>query len=125
VTTACALVVAAFGLAATSGISSCRRPPNTGVGTHADAGVATDRPARYSALGAGHLLRDVSSDGRFITLEDGSRWEVIPRDQFTSVEWQPPAAMAVRTTRGEDGFDYEVVNTNDDEGVLAKFLPKQ
>jgi hypothetical protein len=122
VNTACALVVA-FGLA-TSGVSSCRRPPATGVGTHADAGAATDRTPSYSALGAGHLLRDVSGDGRFVTLEDGSRWEVIPRDQFTSAEWQPTAAMAVRTTRGEDGFQYELVNTNDDEGVLAKFLPK-
>ena len=121
-TTACALVLA-FGLAATSGISSCRRPPATGVGTHADTGAA-DRTPAYSALGGGHLLRDVSDDGRFVTLEDGSRWEVIPRDQFTSADWQPPAAMAVRTTRGEDGFNYELVNTNDDEGVMAKFLPK-
>ena len=119
---ACALVVAAFGLAATSGVSTCRRPPDTGVA--ARAGAAADRTPAYAALGAGHLLRDVSGDGRFITLEDGSRWEVIPRDQFTSAEWQPSAAMAVRTTRGEDGFDYEVVNTNDDEGVLAKFLPQ-
>jgi hypothetical protein len=123
VTTACALLVALW--LATSGVSSCRRPHPTGVGTHADAGATTDRTAAYSALGAGHLLRDVSGDGRFVTLEDGSRWEVIPRDQFTSAEWQPTAAMAVRTTRGEDGFQYELVNTNDDEGVLAKFLPKQ
>jgi len=122
VTTACALVVAAFGLAATPGISSCRRPPDAGVGTHA--GAAAQQPAAYSALGSGHLLREVSGDGRFVTLEDGSRWEVIARDQFTTAEWQPPVAMAVRTTRGEDGFTYELVNTNDDEGVLARFLPK-
>jgi hypothetical protein len=123
VTTVCALVVAAFGLAATPGISSCRRPPDTGVRTHA--GAAAQRPAAYSALGSGHLLREVSGDGRFVTLEDGSRWEVIGRDQFTSADWQPPVAMAVRTTRGEDGFTYELVNTNDDEGVLARFLPKE
>jgi hypothetical protein len=119
---ACALVVAAFGFAATSGVSTCRRPPNTGVA--APAGAAADRPPAYSALGAGHLLRDVSADGRFITLEDGSRWEVIPQERFTSAEWEPLASMAVRTARGENGFDYELVNTNDDEGVLAKFLPK-
>jgi hypothetical protein len=124
VTAACVLIVAAFGLAATSGISSCRRPPATDAGTHADAGAADDRTPAYSALGGGHLLREVSDDGRFVTLEDGSRWEVVPRDQFTSAEWQPSAAMAVRTTRGEDGFNYELVNTNDDEGVMAKFLPK-
>jgi hypothetical protein len=42
VTTACAVVVAAFGLVATSGTPSWR-PPTTGVGTHADAGAANDR----------------------------------------------------------------------------------
>jgi hypothetical protein len=79
---------------------------------------------RYEATGGGHLLRAMIDDGRYLTLEDGSRWEVIPNDWFRSADWQPEAAITVRVARGEDGFDYQLVNTTDDEGVLAKLLPK-
>ena len=79
-------------------------------------------PAAYDALGSGHLLRGVSDDGRFLTLEDGSRWEVHPRDRFRTLDWAVDASIAVSTTRVDDGYGYEIVNTNDDEGVLARFV---
>lgn len=79
----------------------------------------------YAALGSGHLLRDVSRDGRYIVLEDGSRWEVHPRDWYQTVSWEPSANMTVRTARGDAGFDYELVNTTSDEGALAKYAPKK
>ena len=109
------LVVAAFGFAAASGTSTCRRQP-----PHTEPAPA---PA-YAALGSGHLLREVSGDGRYITLEDGSSWEVLPSDQFESADWQPLASMTVRSARGENGFNYQLVNTTDDEGVMAKFIPR-
>jgi hypothetical protein len=116
---ASALVSAAIGCAAVAGGPACRHQPPA---------AASDRAqppaAGYTAFGSGHLLRNVSDDGKYITLEDGSRWEVIPRDQFQSAEWQPQAGMTVRMARGEDGFNYELVNTTDDEGVMAKFIPK-
>jgi hypothetical protein len=77
----------------------------------------------YDALGSGHLLRRVTDDGRFVTLEDGSRWEVHPRDRFQTVDWEVNASMTVRTTRGDGGYDYELVNTQVDEGALAKVAP--
>jgi hypothetical protein len=80
---------------------------------------------RYAALGSGHLLREVSADGRYLMLEDGSRWEIHPRDRFQTVDWERDASISVRTTRPEDGFDHEIVNTQVDEGVLAKFVPKR
>jgi hypothetical protein len=79
-------------------------------------------PLSYEATGGGHLLRSVTDEGRYVTLEDGSRWEVIQEERFTSVDWQPQAAMTVSIVRGKDGFGYQLVNTNDDEGVLAKLL---
>ena len=114
---ALALVVAAFGFAAASGTSTCRRQP-----PHTEPAPAP-APA-YAALGSGHLLREVSGDGRYITLEDGSSWEVLPSDQFESADWQPLASMTVRSARGENGFNYQLVNTTDDEGVMAKFIPR-
>ena len=79
----------------------------------------------YSALGSGHLLREVAPDGRYVVLEDGSTWEIHPRDRFQTADWEPNASMAVRTTRSEDGFGFEVVNTTTDEGALARLAPRR
>ena len=88
--------------------------------------VKTAAPVEtYAALGGGHLLREVSRDGRYIVLEDGSRWEVHPRDWYQTVSWELSANMTVRTARGDGGFDYELVNTTSDEGALAKYAPKK
>lgn len=110
-------VVVALGVAAASGTSACRRQPPETVPAPVQA------PA-YTAFGSGHLLREVSDGGRYLTLEDGSRWEVLPSDQFQTTDWQPQASMTVRVARGERGFNYELINTTDDEGVLVKFIPK-
>ena len=79
----------------------------------------------YAALGSGHLLREVSSDGRFVTLEDGSRWEVHPRDRFQTQDWEVNASLTVRTARADEGYAYEIVNTQADEGALARFAPRR
>jgi hypothetical protein len=78
----------------------------------------------YTALGGGHLLRSVSEDGRYVTLEDGSLWEIEPSVRFQTAEWQPQAPISVRTGRGMDGYTYEIVNTQDDEGAMARFIPR-
>lgn len=79
----------------------------------------------YVALGSGHLLREVTRDGRFLTLEDGSRWEIHPRDRFQTADWEANASISVRTTRAEDGYSYEIVNSQSDEGALARFSPRR
>ncbi|MBZ5556438.1 MAG: hypothetical protein LAO77_04100 [Acidobacteriia bacterium] len=81
--------------------------------------------AVYTALGGGHLLRSVTEEGRFVTLEDGSVWEIEPGVRFQTMDWQPQAPITVRTTRGIDGYTYEIVNTQDDEGAMAKYLPRR
>jgi hypothetical protein len=79
----------------------------------------------YAALGGGHLLREVSDDGHYVMLEDGSRWEIHPRDRFQTQDWERNASLTLRTTRAEDGYAYEIVNTQTDEGALARFVPKR
>ena len=117
---ASALVSAAIGCAAAAGAAACRHQPLTTA-----AGRTTTAVPGYTAFGSGHLLRAVSADGKYLTLEDGSRWEVLASDQFNSAEWQPDASMTVRPVRDpEHGFNYELLNTTDDEGVMAKFIPK-
>ena len=87
--------------------------------------ATASRANTYAALGGGHLLRQVTRDGRYVTLEDGSEWEIHPRDRFQAAEWEADAPMTVRTTRAEDGFEYEIVNTQADEGALARPLPRR
>lgn len=79
----------------------------------------------YNALGGGHRLREVTRDGRYVTLEDGSRWEIHPRDRFQTEDWETDTSLTVRTTRAEDGYGYEIVNTQTDEGALARFVPRR
>jgi hypothetical protein len=79
----------------------------------------------YAAFGGGHLLRSVSDEGRYVTLEDGSVWEIEPSVRFQTAEWQPQAPITVRTGRGEDGYTYEIVNTQDDEGAMAKYVARR
>ena len=78
----------------------------------------------YAALGSGHLLRAVAGNGRYVTLEDGSRWEIHPRDRFRTIDWEADSGISVRTTRGEDGYAYEIVNTTDDDGALARLISR-
>ena len=84
---------------------------------------AAPAAARYDAPGSGHLLREVAENGRFITLEDGSHWEIHPRDRFRTIDWEPDSGISVRTTRGDDGYGYEIVNTSLDDGALARLRP--
>ena len=86
-------------------------------------GVSRPAAGTYEALGSGHLLRAVADDGRYLTLDDGSRWEIHPRDRFRTVEWEPDCGISVRTTRSEDGFGYEIVNTTSDDGAMARRVP--
>jgi hypothetical protein len=80
------------------------------------------RAAAYSAVGGGHLIQQVSPDGRYVTLEDRSRWEVHPRVRFQTADWATPVGATVRNARDEDGYTYQIVNTDEDEGVPARYL---
>jgi hypothetical protein len=87
----------------------------------------TEAPAAqkkaYSALGGGHVVRAVSDAGRYVTLEDGSRWEIDAWARYLTVEWESSANVTVRPASREDaGFGYELINTNTDDGALANLV---
>lgn len=104
---------AAFALCAAI-VTSC-------AGRHAVRAAAIPEPD-YSALGGGHLLRSASADGRYVTLEDGSEWEIEPSVRFQTMDWQRDAPMTVRRTQGIPPYVYELVNTQDDEGAMARLV---
>jgi hypothetical protein len=87
----------------------------------------------YSAPGGGHYIKAVSDDGLTLTLEDGSIWELDPRQQYRTAHWQPLAGITVshidsaslvismmRDVQSE--FDYFLNNTVEDEGTLGRLV---
>lgn len=80
--------------------------------------------ASYNAFGTGHFIKTVTEAGKFVTLEDGSVWEIDPRGWYITSEWQPMAGIGVRRAREENGFAYEIDNLDADEGVPAKYLAR-
>jgi len=78
----------------------------------------------YSATGAGHFIKAVAADGLRVTLEDNSVWDLDPRSQFFTVDWQPFEGIAVRRTDPDRGFNYEIDNTDRDDGALARYSPQ-
>jgi hypothetical protein len=82
-------------------------------------------PPAYAALGPGHFIRAVNDDGQYVTLEDGSVWEIEPSRRFETADWEVQAAVTVRLANGVGVFTYELDNTGDDEGALARYMPRQ
>jgi hypothetical protein len=77
----------------------------------------------YTATGAGHYIEAMSGDGLRVTLEDNSVWELDPRSQFFTIEWEAFQGIAVRRSDSEQNFDYEIDNTDTDDGALARYTP--
>jgi hypothetical protein len=98
------------------------RTPSSGVGLPP---VSAEREPPYTALGSGHLIRNVTPDGQFVTLEDGSLWEVEPSDWFKTADWQQDASATVRPSGPVGRYSYELINTQDDEGALARYVPRR
>ncbi len=78
----------------------------------------------YTATGGGHYVKSVSSTGDLLTLEDNSVWEIEPRSHFAVMHWEALAGIAVRRAQPEDGYNYEVINLDHDDGVSARHRPK-
>jgi hypothetical protein len=117
--------VAAALLAGTLASACVRQMPRTPSSGVRLPPASAEREPGYTALGSGHLIQSVTAGGQFVTLEDGSRWEVEPSVQFKTADWQPDAPVTVRPSRPAGPYSYELVNTQDDEGALARLMPRR
>jgi hypothetical protein len=80
----------------------------------------------YFATGSGHWIQTVSSNGRIITLEDGSLWEIQIIDQIDTALWLPVTDIVVRAAPSPSGeYRYQLINKDDGETALAKYLGKE
>jgi hypothetical protein len=73
----------------------------------------------YAAVGGGHYIKSVAPDGASLVLEDGTRWDVDPRQRFAVAGWRPDDLISVRRSTDDPAFAFEVDNTSQDDGTLA------
>ena len=75
----------------------------------------------YASVGSGHFIKAVARGGTQVTLEDGSRWDIDPRQYFAVAGWQADDLIAIRREEGDPDFSFEIDNTTQDDGSLANF----
>ena len=80
----------------------------------------------YSGVGGGHWVREVSSNGAIVTLEDGSLWELSAADRIDTALWLPTINITVLESRSPvGGYKYTLINKDDGEKASAKFLGRE
>ncbi len=80
----------------------------------------------YSGLGGGHWVSNKIDSGNIIVLEDGSMWEIQSIDRIFTRLWLRITAITVLEASTPIGdYRYRLVNTDDNESVLAKYLGKR
>jgi hypothetical protein len=80
---------------------------------------------RYPGIGPGHYITAVREDGRFITLEDKSQWEIADVDRHKTIAWQEMEGISIRYAGGDDAFRYEIDDIERDEGASARWVRPQ
>jgi hypothetical protein len=95
-------------------------PHATGAGTGAVPPIS--RTADGTPKNA-HAVTAIRSGSRYITLDDGSVWDVYPSDQTETATWQAGDLVQVRVAPVAYGeFDHELVNNQRTGPVRAKFM---
>ncbi len=91
----------------------------------------SDRPtssaaASYAGGGEGHWIKSKADNGAIVTLEDGSMWEINSLDRISTVLWLPISNVTILKASSPVGeYKYTLINTDDGEKALAKYLGKQ
>lgn len=79
----------------------------------------------YASVGSGHWIKKVSNAGRMVELEDGSLWEINAIDRINTMLWLPITNISVLVAKTPIGdYKYTLVNKDDGETALAKYLGK-
>jgi len=80
----------------------------------------------YTGSGGGHWIKSKSNNGSMIVLEDGSMWEINSLDQIDTALWLPITNITIlKASQPVGDYKYTLVNKDDGEKALAKFLGKE
>lgn len=80
----------------------------------------------YTGGGGGHWIRSTADDGAIIILEDGSMWGISSVDRVDTMLWLPVSSVTIlKASPAVGDYKYSLINTDDKEKALAKYLGKQ
>lgn len=78
---------------------------------------------RYSGVGGCHWIKEVASGGAYVTLEDGSLWEITTIDRIDTSLWLSITNITVLVDKNPIGeFRYILVNKDDGEEAHARYV---
>jgi hypothetical protein len=79
-------------------------------------------PYARPVIPASFHIDTVLDGGRFVYLEDSTRWEVAPADQPTAAAWQRDESVVVRRIPAPTGeFEFQLQNAEQNQSVAARF----
>ena len=79
----------------------------------------------YLDVGSGHWIKRKVDGGKLIILEDNSIWEIHSLDRIYTTLWLPLTNMTIIETDSPIGdYKYLLINTDDGEKALAKYMGK-
>lgn len=82
--------------------------------------------AAYTGSSGGHWIKSKAANGAIIILEDGSMWEINSLDRIDTALWLPISDVTILKASSPVGeYKYTLINTDDGEKALAKYLGKQ
>jgi hypothetical protein len=75
-------------------------------------------------IATGLSIQNIRGTNRFVTLSDGTMWDIYPGDRSEVGVWraQDPAYVRLPTTTVTGGYDREIVNASRNVLVRAKFV---
>lgn len=77
----------------------------------------------YAGVGAMHWIKDITEETVYVTLEDGSLWQIDPLDDIAVSLWLPTTEIVViESKEGSAGYNYLLINTEDGEKAHAKYM---
>jgi hypothetical protein len=83
-------------------------------------------PVTYAGIGEGHWIKSKADNGGIVILEDGSMWEINSLDRIDTALWLPISNVTILKASSPIGdYKYTLINTDDGEKALAKYLGKQ
>jgi hypothetical protein len=88
--------------------------------------VAGSAQAAYLGSSGGHWIKSKAGNGSMIVLEDGSIWEISSIDRINTSLWLPITNITVlKAPQPMGDYKYVLVNKDDGEKALAKFIGRE
>jgi len=92
---------------------------------HAVIGPGT-APGWHAGIDGDHWIQSTANDGGIIILEDGSMWGISPMDRIETMLWLPNSTITIlKANKAFGEYTYSLVNSDDKEKALAKYLGRQ